>query len=331
MIAISILTINECIKYFEKEIEKYSNDAFNKLKLLADDKKIKNNAKALKFIKMLVKELENKNILTLGLDEMETLKTMVKKVPTITFSKKKDDTLQSKIINALGYHSKRGSFYPKYFGKIGIKACVYCNSQYTLSLEKSTFNESGKKQDTLHWVAKFQVDHFYSQIDYPYLSISLLNLYPTCATCNNIKQKKPVNFKLYSDSNTPNPNNYAFSITETSKAEYLIDFNHEKLAITFHDPDKISEESFSEGCLQDLFHIQEIYNTQKDIAAELINKSLIYNDVYKNSLFESFSSVVPHPKQFNRILIGNYDTPEDIHKRPMSKFIQDIAKGLHLI
>lgn len=48
-------------------------------------------------------------------------------------------------------------------------------------------------------------------------------------------------------------------------------------------------------------------------------------------LESQFSLLFPTDKDFNRFLLGNYDSPEDIHRRPLAKLIQDIARQLDII
>ena len=64
---------------------------------------------------------------------------------------------------------------------------------------------------------------------------------------------------------------------------------------------------------------------------ELIIKARIYNAPYKKVLIDAFPKLFTNASLSNRILIGNYTEPENIHKRPMAKFTQDIAKQLKLI
>jgi hypothetical protein len=82
---------------------------------------------------------------------------------------------------------------------------------------------------------------------------------------------------------------------------------------------------------QELFRISEIYDTQKDIAEELIHKSKAYTCAYKKSLVRGFKSIFPDIAIIDRLIVGNYTEPNDIHKRPLSKFTQDIARQLKLI
>jgi len=83
-------------------------------------------------------------------------------------------------------------------------------------------------------------------------------------------------------------------------------------------------------CYQ-VFNIQEIYETQKDIAEELILKAEIYTDKYKENLKKQFKGLFPNEEILNRLLISNYSTEEELHKRPMAKFTMDIAKQVGLI
>ena len=80
-----------------------------------------------------------------------------------------------------------------------------------------------------------------------------------------------------------------------------------------------------------MFCIQGIYETQKDIIEELIHKKEAYTELYKKDLVDQYEKLFPDKSRINRLLIGNYDKPEEIHKRPMSKFTQDIWEDLNMI
>ena len=41
--------------------------------------------------------------------------------------------------------------------------------------------------------------------------------------------------------------------------------------------------------------------------------------------------LLPHESDWNRFVLGNYDREEDIHKRPLAKLVQDVAKQLGVI
>lgn len=80
------------------------------------------------------------------------------------------------------------------------------------------------------------------------------------------------------------------------------------------------------------FKIEQLYATQKDIGEELLHKKIAYGRAYKLYLEKDFKEkLFADQTMLNRLLIGNYDKPEDVHKRPMARYSQDIAKQLGLI
>lgn len=320
MISINTSIVYNAMMKFNSEIVSFSDQAISNLISLSKDKNL--DSHKIKYLERLLKELENKKIMSLSIKEIEDLKNQMNEVPH-------SKVFKDKIIECLGYNEIRSKFLPKYFNEIGIKSCVYCNSQHTLSIEVDTFTEKGKKRKEKKWVAKYQVDHSYPQGDFPYLSICLFNFIPSCATCNNIKRKNLIDFNLYQ--NQVVNKGFLFSLNEASKDLYIVNFNKDELIIEFYDPIKKLTQNYVPQSFEDTFHISELYNTQKDLAEELILKSLIYNKEYKETLIKNFEIAVPKPELFNRFLVGNYTEPEEIHKRPMAKFMQDIAKDVGLI
>ncbi|WP_152561032.1 hypothetical protein [Flavobacterium sp. ASV13] len=227
------------------------------------------------------------------------------------------------LVLKFNYSAYRGNFYPRLFSRLGIKSCVYCNSQLALNVEKNTYTQAGKLNGRLK-VAKYQLDHAYSKADYPYLSATIYNLYPCCAVCNNVKRKKKVNFKLYGDAQLQS--NYTFSLKD-SLTEYMLCYDPEKLMVYFDDPDKPLQNREGKGSLEDTFHISSIYNAQKDLAEEIIIRTQIYNQTYRKDLEESFRTLFPGSGfSIERFFLGTYPDSKDIHRRPLSKFTQDISK-----
>lgn len=224
------------------------------------------------------------------------------------------------LISLMGYEKLRSdetsALFPKFFRELGIKVCVYCNSQLTVSVE-----DVNRKV-----VARFQVDHFVDKASYPCFSISFFNLYPVCASCNNKKGNKDVGFLLYTDEDYKTlDSEYKFILDDVSIAKYRISRKVKDLLVTFND---------NGHRLDEVFAIEGIYETQKDLAAEIIVKSEIYNETYKSSLQASFNKLYGKGKSsmnFSRFIVANYAEPREIHNRPMSKFTQDIARQIGLI
>lgn len=232
-------------------------------------------------------------------------------------------SFRNRVLKELGYSNKRGEFYPKYFHKMGVKSCVYCNSQLTVATEGE---KRLKTKTNIVYKAKFQVDHYIPKSSYPCFSISLYNLYPVCASCNNCKSYNTVQFSLYQNIGNP-VSDFEFILDKASVTEYLLNRKANEIKYEFKEP----HASLPNKKLNDVFDIEGIYNTQKDLVEELILKAEIYTEEYKKSLIKKFPKLLTSADITNRILLGNYTSEIDIHKRPMAKFTLDIAKQVGLI
>jgi 5-methylcytosine-specific restriction endonuclease McrA len=228
-----------------------------------------------------------------------------------------DKAFKDNIINDLGYSTLRSEFYPKYFKKLGIKSCVYCNSQLCITVD-------GEKKKL---VARHQIDHYISKDQYPCLSIALFNLYPVCGSCNNKKSTKNLHFQLYAEEKAIKNSDYKFSIKDKDNVVplYLSNRNPDILEVLFEEPPADA----GHYALDQLFSIKSLYNTQIDIVEELILKRHIYDTSYKETLVAQFPKIFSKDdKILERLIMGNYYEENEIHNRPMAKFMQDIAKQL---
>lgn len=99
---------------------------------------------------------------------------------------KTDSEFKQHLLLILDYENLRRTLilynYGAQFLHEGIKSCPYCNSH--------EFYNNESKQKLI-----FEFDHFLPKKIYPYLSVSLYNLIPSCHICNTTKEKKifPIN------------------------------------------------------------------------------------------------------------------------------------------
>ncbi|WP_075344627.1 HNH endonuclease [Tenacibaculum agarivorans] len=307
---------------FKIEIENQRENALTKLKKINKNQFNTAEKNYLRSVIRLFEKNSSIKIIECVPNTIENLIVLIGSIPPNSrFYKngKPKKTLKKFILDALNYKYLRGIFYPIYFKELGIKSCVYCNSQLSITAVKSNGTYS----------AKFDVDHYYSRDKYPFLSISLFNLYPACASCNRLKSNNKIEFELYTlDSKKTTKSKYNFKMSSYSKSKYLTTRDAQEINFSFSEPtynDPIAKK------FNDVFHIESIYETQKDLIEELIIKSQIYNKSYLKSLNENFNKLSLHPELFKRLLVGNYTQDKDIHKRPMSKIVMDIAKQLNLI
>lgn len=224
-------------------------------------------------------------------------------------------SFRNELLRRLGYDKLRESYYPRFFTDVPINACVYCNSQLAVSAR----SKNGKR------IAKFQVDHFYPKSEYPCFSISYFNLFPACQPCNGRKSAKPLIFDLYSDDASKlKSSKFKFELDRKSVIKYRLSGMKESLDIQFKGA---GSDDYGEA-----FDIQGIYATQKDAAEELVLMSIVYDRAYLESLKTSFERLYPKKAPMaSRLVVGAYTREADIHKRPMSKFRQDLARQLGLI
>jgi len=262
-------------------------------------------------------------------DEIRTFITKFDKIlsysnltENIPYKKK---TFHEAVVEALRYEDLREKEFPHYLKENHIKACVYCNSQLAIVVNNH-FTDKKTKKRIKYRKANFELDHFFPKSKFPFLCTSFYNLYPVCSNCNKAKSSNKVKFELYTKGTDLDVFN--FWIDDSSIINYWISRNHRVLKVWF---EHINGDLDFKKNHDDTFAIQGIFDTQTDLAEELVHKARAYSNAYQKSLVDTFEDLFPDKALIKRLLIGNYDKPEDIHKRPMAKFTQDIAKQLGLI
>tara|TARA_R110002033_G_scaffold9971_2_gene32693 strand:- start:12840 stop:13781 length:942 start_codon:yes stop_codon:yes gene_type:complete len=217
-------------------------------------------------------------------------------------------TLYSRLNNAL------------FVKDLDIKVCPYCNRNYILN-----FNKKGKANATA------QLDHFFDKKDYPYLSVSIYNLVPSCGTCNLRKSSKEEDiFYPYNESFN---NSVKFKLKGIKSREKLsiqnLDFFDEKRIEL--DYEILNKKEKVENHIE-IFNIKNLYNEHKDIVSELLQKRVVYSDDYIDSLLDEYEGKLFNNKEdLQRLITSGYVEDKDINKRPLSKLIKDISEELDLI
>ncbi len=232
------------------------------------------------------------------------------------------------VLGIFGYKNFRDNKNGNWFSKaLNIKACPYCNSQYTLTTNSNILCE---------------YDHFFPKDKYPYLCVSFYNLIPICSSCNRKKSDKEFSTK---ENYHPYFNDlhkiFSFSINFKRAIDFLIggrnNIENIKIDLVLN---KIyfgkAEEIIFENH-KDNFPIEELYENHKDVVAELLLKSQIYNKKYKEQLLSlkisnnKIKGNLFSEEELNQLIVGNYIKEEDFLKRPLSKLTYDISKELRLI
>jgi len=259
--------------------------------------------------------LSYKQLLVAEPSELERIANSIKDTEPSNFTSDKE-----KLINL--YTSFRESVSSKnYIKKLNLRVCPYCNRNFIFNFKRKDKEE-----------ATAQLDHFFDKSKYPYLSLSLYNLIPSCSICNQRKSKHDVLDKPIFNPFEENIHNYIsfesskiLSRDELSKQD-LDFFCEDRISITTkYDTtnNKIKEHL-------EIFNIERLYNNHKDIVADLYKKRVIYSDDYIDELLTEYNSIFKSREELISLITCGYINDEDLHKRPLSKLIKDISQELGL-
>ena len=237
------------------------------------------------------------------------IKIASKKVykPYMTKGKRRKQTFAKGLLHAMGYENYRESKLVELSRMLNIKVCPYCNHNFTLYID--ILGKTNMK-------GLFQFDHFYDKSDYPYLSMSLYNLIPSCSYCNHQKRTTQLDIRY---------NPYFKAISEEFHFKVVDSFQlrsgkkgADKIDIKIER--NVSRQGVDE--LQNDLHLEEQYGRHRDIVQEIYDKA--YNETY----YRNMLTCIPdedREKLLNQWLGIPLDK-NDIDKRPLTKFCQDVLK-----
>jgi len=176
----------------------------------------------------------------------------------------------------------------------------------------------------------FTLDHVIDKATYPYLSLSIFNLVPSCYICNSkLKGSKPIG--------DVSPSSEKFDFHEKVKFKTYFSTNNDKLLIEKQDDVEIYlKEYASVSTYKDyieVFRLNERYRFHRYRVIEMIDKRKRYPD---SRIQELANLTGQTPMQVKKDLFGEYlfenDTKDqDLSKRPLAKLTHDIAEELGLI
>lgn len=204
-----------------------------------------------------------------------------------------------------------------YVMELGLKVCPYCNRQYITPL----YSQNAKMRADL--------DHFFSKAKYPYLSMSIYNLVPSCKFCNSsLKGTKEFSYEKYI-------NPFEDSIDKYISFNYII--NSYEAIYGKDDVEIILEENLNcdskmiEKAKNNInaFDILNTYQYHSDIVKKLIKKKFIYNDSYIESIWRSYGNLFKSRDEVVEYVIK--DTIEnDKINQSLNKLVDDIMGDLKL-
>lgn len=197
-----------------------------------------------------------------------------------------------------------------------VSVCPYCNRQYT-------FTVSGK-----NGAVRPQIDHYKAKERYPYLGISLMNLIPSCAQCNQSKSIREEEV-LY-----PYSDEMGYDVRFKTKMKgdfnYLfgerdaIDEFEVELDMGNVDPKLAQKVTHSIN----IFHLKELYNEHKDYILYLFWKNYVFSEKYLDEICKEFPDIFPLKSDMENLLYLMDITKEAWGKRTLSKLTHDISREI---
>ena len=248
------------------------------------------------------KEINLEKLITLNYKELCELKDFIDRNKSFTELNK----TQKDYFYTLYQRLKK----PEYIKDLDITVCPYCNRNYIFNFKKSKSLE-----------ATAQLDHFFDKSSYPFFSVSIFNLVPSCQTCNQRKLKKQNEIYHPFIESLNDDVKFGLKIKDSK-------FYYDKDSLEIEIPKNINKVNSH----VETFNIQNLYNEHKDIALELIQKAQIYNESYIDELYQKYEGTLfKNREDVLRHITGGYIEDKDINKRPLSKLIKDISEELDLL
>ncbi|WP_282020150.1 hypothetical protein [Planomicrobium okeanokoites] len=195
--------------------------------------------------------------------------------------------------------------------------CPYCNSQFIITY----IGKNGKTRPT--------IDHFFSKERFPLFAVSIFNLIPSCKICNSdFKGTEEMNLNEHIHPYIESFNELAIFKRKLSENSGIIDY-YSVLVGKGEDFDIIVEDRMGSTVEQKnkvkntkkVFNTEEIYHYHKKYVQELIIKSIIYTEAYKQNLLYSYERLFANEEQIIQLLM-----PKDINNHILSKITIDILE-----
>lgn len=217
---------------------------------------------------------------------------------------KTDDFKKYQIIFENLYKSElSSSSFKKLFFDVfdNVNVCPYCNRNFINPIYK----KERLGDDNQKWSP--DIEHFYPKSIYPFLSLSISNLLPSCTFCNQIKS----NYDTYETCKSP----YEMYDEDISFKFLPLD-NQKRLISVECKNDKKNVELFN---LDDLYH--DVHSKYVNDIFLHINKHPMENRKY---LKKFFSLSLDSQDKIYKKKFCNYYQEKDFNKQPLSKMTKDL-------
>jgi len=225
-----------------------------------------------------------------------------------------DDTQKECMKKIFNYQDKFQNHISDLFKKhLEIHTCYYCNIDFINIFKKTNKN----------LLTGYTLDHIVNKAKYPYLSLSLYNLIPTCYICNSKLKKE-------------------YDIGECVPTSSTFDFDEKVKFKTFMNNAMLQVESTDDFALLLKEDFTDIYTKYIDVLAldgryeyhkYKVIEMILKRKEYPDSRIKELAVLTEKTEeQVKQDLFGEYLFEDDtLHKRSLSKLIKDISIELGLV
>jgi len=215
------------------------------------------------------------------------------------------------IYEAFNYENYREKVLVEVAMMLNVKSCPYCNMHYTLYANE-------QRPRSVRKLSKFQFDHFFDKSRYPMLSMSFYNLIPSCPMCNQGKSAGQLSL-TYHPYHSDIHKLFHFEMQDPL-GPYTAARINDEVKIKLVPETGVDTKEFDD--YKKMFHLEALYSRHGDVIQEVYDKA--YEAPYYLSP-SSFSFLGSRTQEYiQRLWLGNYIKPNEIERRPLAKFMQDI-------
>lgn len=185
-----------------------------------------------------------------------------------------------------------------------MNVCPYCNRNFINPIyKKNSVGGDNRNQSP-------DIEHFFPKSIYPFLSLSISNLLPSCAFCNKIK----------SDVDTFKYN--CLSPYEIKNSDFRFDFT-----LISERVKEIKLISKNKDCKNsEILHLESLYNeVHNKYINEIFENDLKYTEKNKDFL-DTFKILT---EEDYKKVFRNYYKEEDFNKQPLSKMTKDLYNQIN--
>lgn len=210
--------------------------------------------------------------------------------------------------------------------KLGIRTCLYCNRNYTLTVIDNEVDDVKKR-----FITRPEFDHFFDKNTHPILALSIYNLVPSCKICNSGLKGK-IHFKL-KDNFHPYIDNYINDYEykyEPSSYESIVGGSSEvELTLTSLTADKNISTKIHKHAK--IFKLNEIMTMHSDEFKDLFEIRNKYSERYLDIICATYSHLGLSHSEAYKMAFGVFIEEGKFNVRPFSKIKNDLLKQLDLI